>query len=119
MAPIRPARSTDAMPLDRAAAMNLLRFVCSFAWADLKVQQAERDLVLQIVGRLGLDQKDTDQVRAWLKVPPPEDEVDPTTIPREHRELFLSVAEAVVVADGRVQPAESDSLALFRALLRD
>ena len=38
------------MQLDTAAKMRLLEFVCSFAWTDLKVKQAERDLIMRAVG---------------------------------------------------------------------
>ena len=34
-------------------------------------------------------------------------------------QMFLQAAELVAKADGRVVPAERDSLALFRDLLRD
>lgn len=107
------------MQLNRAEAMKLLEFVCSFAWTDLEVQQQERDLVMQIAGKLGLGPKDVNQVKAWLLVPPPEDEVDPAAVPRKHRELFLQAAAAAIKADGRVVPAERDALALFRGLLQD
>jgi hypothetical protein len=99
--------------------MNLMRFVCSFVWTDLRVAQQERDLVMRIAGRLGLDEAEAAQVAAWLKVPPNVEDVDPTAIPSEHRKLFLSVAELVVKADGRVVPAERDSLALFKDLMQD
>ena len=33
--------------------MRLMKFVCSFAWTDLKVQQQERDLVMRIAGTCG------------------------------------------------------------------
>jgi uncharacterized tellurite resistance protein B-like protein len=107
------------MHLDAAARMRLMEFICSFAWTDLKVQQAERDLIMRTVGQLGLDDDETRQVQAWLATPPPPDEVDPTSIPREHRELFLEAAKLVVSADGRIVPAERDQLALFMDLLRD
>lgn len=106
------------MQLDHAAAMNLLKFICSFCWTDLKVQQQERDLVMQVVGKLGLGETDTNQVKAWLLVPPPVDEIDPTAIPQQHRELFLAAADAAVKADGKVVPAERDAVALFRGLLQ-
>lgn len=107
------------MQLSRAEAMQLLEFVCSFAWTDLEVQQQERDLIMQTAGRLALDQRDINQVKAWLLVPPPADDVDPNRVPRQHRELFLRAAEAAIRADGRVVPAERDALALFRGLLAD
>jgi len=99
--------------------MNLLRFVCSFVWTDLKVTQEERDLVMRIVGMLHLTDAEARQVAGWLEVPPSPDDVDPTKVPREHRALFLQAAELAVQADGRVVPAERDALTLFRDLLTD
>jgi hypothetical protein len=106
----------DLSPADR---MNLLRFVCSFVWTDLRVAQQERDLVMRIVGHLHLSDAEAAQVTEWLRVPPRGEEVDPTKVPREHREAFLKVAELAVQADGRVVPAERDALETFRALLAD
>jgi hypothetical protein len=97
--------------------MNLLKFVCSFVWTDLRVTQAERDLVMRIAGYLHLTDDEVRQVKKWLAVPPREEEVDPTTVPRKHRELFLEAAKLAVEADGRVVPAERDSIALFRDLV--
>lgn len=107
------------MKLSPAERMNLMRFVCSFAWTDLRVATAERDLVMRIAGRLGFADDEVAQVKQWLQVPPDVEELDPSAIPREHRQLFLQLAELVAKADGRVVPAERDSLALFRDLLRD
>jgi tellurite resistance protein len=107
------------MQLDRAAKLRLLEFVCSFAWTDLKVQQQERDLVMRVVGRMGLGNEETKKVEGWLKSPPPADEVDPTAIPKEHRQAFFDAAIAVARADGRIVPAERDLLELFRDLLQD
>jgi hypothetical protein len=97
--------------------MNLMRFVCSFVWTDLKVAQQERDLVMRIAGRLGLTAAESQQVSEWLQVPPNVEEIDPTAVPASHRQLFLQAAELAIKADGRVVPAERDSLALFRDLL--
>jgi hypothetical protein len=106
------------MKLDAAARLNLMKFVCSFVWTDLKVQAQERDLVMRIAGRLGLTDAESAQVTGWLKVPPPIDEIDPSLIPREHRQLFLNAADMVIKADGRVVPAERDALKLFGDLLK-
>jgi len=106
------------MDLSLAEKMNLLRFVCSFAWSDLRVSQQERDLVMRIVGYLHLKDPEVDQVAQWLRVPPSGEEVDPTSVPRAHREMFLRAAEKVVEADGRVVPAEKDALLLFRDLIK-
>lgn len=105
------------MELSPAERMNLVKFVCSFVWTDLHVSQAERDLVMRICGRLHLTEAEAERVRHWLEAPPSADEVDPNTVPPEHRQLFLDVAEAVVHADGRLAPAEQEALALFRDLL--
>jgi uncharacterized tellurite resistance protein B-like protein len=104
----------DLSPPER---MNLMRFVCSFAWTDLAVSQAERDLVMRICGRLKLTDAEMQRVQAWLEVPPPPEEVDPTTVPHEHRQLFLTVAATMINADGHVTEAEHESLGLFRDLL--
>lgn len=105
------------MKLHSTERMNLLKFVCSFVWTDLNVAQAERDLVMRIVGHLHLNEAETQQVKQWLKVPPTSDEVDPAAVPVKHRQLFLQAAELAVKADGRVVPAERDMLAIFRTLL--
>ena len=105
------------MKMNDSERMNLMRFVCSFVWTDLNVAQAERDLVMRIAGRLALTNAEVKQVAQWLAVPPEAEDVDPSSVPREHRQLFLQAAELAVKADGRVVPAERDSLALFRTLL--
>ena len=105
------------MNLSPAERMNLMRFVTSFVWTDLKVTQSERDFVMRVVGRMNLNEGEYRQVADWLRVPPAPEEVDPTTVPREHRQLFLAAAEVAVKADGRVVPAERDALGLFRDLL--
>ena len=104
------------MHLSTAERMNLMKFVSSFAWTDLKVTQLERDLVMRIVGRLALTEKEAKQVAKWLETPPDGDEIDPTQVPAAHRQLFYTVAEMVVKSDGEV-PAERDALKLFRDLL--
>lgn len=106
-----------AMDLTPAERMKLLAFVCTFAWTDLQVQQVERDLVMRIAGRFGLDEAELAQVQQWLDEPP-FDEADPMTIPRRHRELFLEAAELMITADGVVTENEAEHLAMFRDLLR-
>lgn len=107
------------MHLDPKSKMALLEFVCSFAWTDLKIQQQERDLVMRIVGRFGLNADETRQVEQWLEQPPPLDDIDPTRIPMAHRRLFWEAAQLAVRADGHVVPAERDQLEVFRDLLND
>ncbi|MDH5492629.1 MAG: TerB family tellurite resistance protein [Myxococcales bacterium] len=105
--------------LDREERLRLMRFVCSFAWADLQVQDAERSLVAGLVKRLKLDPSEIALVEEWLNVPPPAEELDPTEIPREHRELFLEAVRQVVLADGHIDEEEAENFSLFEQLLGD
>ena len=38
--------------LDREDRLQLMRFVCSFAWADLEVSDGEREFIVKLVDRL-------------------------------------------------------------------
>ncbi|MEQ1571350.1 MAG: TerB family tellurite resistance protein [Myxococcota bacterium] len=104
--------------LDEESRLRLVRFVCSFAWADLEVQDAERNLVLKLLGELGLDQDEKDQAERWLKVPPAPEDVDPMDIPLDHRQIFLNTVLQVVGADGVVDTKEMETLSIFEKLLR-
>lgn len=98
--------------------LRLMGFVCSFAWADLEVQEGERALVRKLVGQLELDSDESAQVEAWLKVPPRAEDVDPNDIPAEHKQIFLNIALQMVGADGNVDPDEMENLSLLEQLLR-
>ena len=104
--------------LDREDRLRLMRFICSFAWADLEIQDEERAFVRKLVGELDLDEGERAQVEEWLQVPPPAEELDPTDIPREHRQVFLDTARAMIVADGKIDPEEAENFALLEALMR-
>ena len=103
--------------LDRSDRLRLMKFVCSFAWADLEVRPEERDFVTRMVHRLGLDEDETRQVEGWLELPPRPEAVDPTQIPSEHRRLFVEAIEGVIASDGEIAPEERDNLDLLRTLL--
>jgi hypothetical protein len=104
--------------LTRDVRLLLMRFVCSFAWADLEVKTEERALVARMVRRLKLDEEERQQVLRWLESPPAPDSVDPTLVPRAHRMKFLRAVESTVSVDGEVSPEERDSLLLFAKLIR-
>jgi hypothetical protein len=104
--------------LDREDRLQLMRFVCSFAWADLEVTSEERDFIVQLVDRLELDEEERKEVAQWLEVPPPADDLDPADIPREHRELFLDAARAMIISDGDVDDVEAENLIILDQLLR-
>ena len=40
--------------LSRSDRMRLMRFVCSFAWADLEVQNEERAFVTRLMNKLDI-----------------------------------------------------------------
>ncbi len=104
--------------LSKQERLRLMKFVCSFAWADLEVQDEERSFVHKMVRRLELDEEDMKQVDSWLEVPPPPEEVDPAQVPPAHRELFLETIRGLIAADKRVDPEERENLQLFEQLLR-
>ena len=108
----------DLDELDADARLRLVGFLCSFAWADLEVQEAERSFVTRLLDQLSLDEAERTQAEQWLVLPPAPEEVDPTDIPEEHRQVFLSTMLQLVGADGKVSPAEMETLALFEKLLR-
>ncbi len=104
--------------LSREERLRLMRFVCSYAWADLHVAREERDFVARLVERLGLDEAERAQVAEWLRVPPPPEEVDPNEVPRQHRALFLIAVREMIEADGEIAEEEEENLRLLEELLR-
>jgi uncharacterized tellurite resistance protein B-like protein len=104
--------------LSREERLLLMRFVCSFAWADLEVKPAERELVAQMIRRLELDEEETRQVLQWLESPPSPASVDPKLVPRAHRMKFLRAVESTITVDGEVSPEERESLVVFAKLIR-
>ncbi len=103
--------------LDGAARMRLMKFVCSFAWADLEVNAKERAFVADMLRRLEFDALERAEVEGWLAVPPSPENIDPTTIPVVHREIFLAAIQGIIEADGRIHSEEIESLTIFRQLL--
>ncbi len=98
--------------------LQLMRFVCSFAWADLEITDREREFIVKMVIRLGLDDAEQEQVAQWLEVPPRADDLDPGDIPKEHRQLFLDAAKAMILSDGIVEDVEAENLVILDQLLR-
>ena len=111
-------RAQDLARLSPVERLQLLRFVTSTAWSDLAVRDGERAYVHRLVSRLHLTPEEALQVEGWLKSPPNEDDVDPTTIPHEHRTLFLDAIREMLVADGEASPEEKETLSLLEQLTR-
>ena len=97
--------------LDREDRLLLMRYICSFAWADHKIRPEERELTHRFGELLGLDVEEMGQVEAWLESPP---DVSPTSIPPEKRVVFVEVISSIILADGEISPEEQQ---LFQKLL--
>lgn len=104
--------------LPREDRMRLMKFICSFAWADLEVRTEERQFVARMIVRLGLDEDEAAQVQRWLDVPPRVEEIDPNAIPHAHRRLFLETAREMIGADGEVSDEEQETLELLEQLVK-
>ena len=103
--------------LDRDDRLRLVKFVCSFAWADLEIHPEERIFINDIVRSLELNDEDQSKVERWMAVPPSPESIDPTRIPLAQRKLFLDSIEGVIISDGKVSPEERENLALLKDLL--
>jgi len=99
--------------------VRLVRFVCSFAWADLKVTEEERSYVRRVIARLELPEEESRQAEAWLQSPPEPESVDPNLIPQTHKEQFLDAIRGVVASDLEMSPEERDGLRVLDSLLND
>jgi hypothetical protein len=98
--------------------LQLLRFICSFAWADLEVSPEEKNFIAMAVLAFDLDPDDARLVEGWLSLPPRPEDIDPQDVPHEHRRLFLDHARALIQADGVVNVRETTHYRLFRDLTR-
>jgi uncharacterized tellurite resistance protein B-like protein len=103
--------------LSKEDRLRLVKFVCSFAWADLHIAESERTMVRKLVRRLKLDQEEKDIVEGWLEVPPKAEELDPGQIPNAHRALFLTTAREMIEADGEIAPEEVENFELLEQIL--
>jgi uncharacterized tellurite resistance protein B-like protein len=104
--------------LDPEERMRLMKFVCSFAWADLEVKDSEREFIKRLMKRLDLSSAEKKQVEQWLELPPAADELDPNEVPRAHRQLFVDTARAMIAADGVIDEQERENLRLLEMLLK-
>ena len=103
--------------LNKRERLNLLKFVCSFAWADLEIRPQERSFIERLVERLELSPEEAERVGGWLELPPSPDAVDPSQIPHLHKELFLEVMDGVIRTDGEIAVEEREHFALLREML--
>ena len=98
--------------------IQLVRFVCSFAWADLEIREEERTYVANLVTRLGLGEAEQEAAANMLKEPPAPETIDPLSIPVEHRQIFLDAVLGIIAADGEIAEGEALSYNLLQQLVR-
>jgi hypothetical protein len=97
--------------------LRLVKFLCSFAWADLEIRDEERVFVKRVAQQLRLNDDDEAKIQGWLSVPPDPESVDPMQIPEAHRKIFLDSIEGVIVSDGVITPEEQESFDVLKTLL--
>lgn len=103
--------------IDRATRLRLLRIVAAAAWVDGEVEDRERAFVEKLLTKIPMDEDDRKTVRGYLDRPPHPAEVDPTKIPREHRETLMGLISELVHADGTVGDAELEAFHELEVLL--
>lgn len=97
--------------------LRLLRFVCSFAWADLEVTDSEKTYVRELMSKMGLSPEEQAEVDRWLVEPPPAEDIDPFEIPAEHRQAVLAAVAGMIRADGKVSQGELDCFMILESLI--
>lgn len=97
--------------------LQIMRFICAFAWADLKVVTAEKHFIEQFASVLELTESEKISVNSWVKHPPRPEEIDPFGIPHHLRETIISAAKAISMVDGDFDPKESELLNLLSNLI--
>jgi hypothetical protein len=97
--------------------LRLVKFVCAMAWSDFEVHAEERDHIMRLIGRLDLPESAAERARVWLSDPNTVREIDPSTIPREQRNLFFSEAGRIMLVDGVLREEEAETLDVLRRLL--
>jgi hypothetical protein len=107
----------DLGTLTRRERLQLLKFVSAAIWADLQVGEKEKSFLLSLALRLGLPEEEAEHLRDWLERPPPPEEVDPSQIPPENREVFLAAIRAAMSSDHVPDAPERETLALLEELL--
>ena len=96
--------------------LQIMRFICAFAWADLKVVNAEKKLIARFSDILDLSPKEREAVNGWIAHPPRPEEIDPYEISPHLKETILSAAQAVSMIDGHFDAKEADLIDILQNL---
>jgi hypothetical protein len=105
----------SASALTHEQRLQIVHLACIAAWSNLDVRPEEHDVVIDMARQMALSEAEIEKVGCWLSDGPPD--FDPYTIPREHREAYLSAFLEVVTADGRIDLEESETIRVLRELL--
>ena len=97
--------------------LRLIRFVCSFAWADIEIRDEERQFVLDLIRDLQLNADEKAEVAQYLLEPPRPEEIDPMDIPVSHKKIFLDMALGMIASDGQIVPREAANYNLLQQLI--
>jgi uncharacterized tellurite resistance protein B-like protein len=93
--------------------VDLMRFLCSFAWVDGEVQAQERTVLERVLGGLGLSTEARAKASAWLFAPPDMEGFDFGAITPDKRGLFIDHAFEVASAHGGLAAEEMRHLQMF------
>ena len=104
----------DFSPEDR---LLLLKFLCAFAWTDLRVKDRERAFIERVMNKLPLSDEDRDQVHDWLLVAPAPSTVAASAVPTQHRQAFIEAIRALIYSDGSVDDEERAQFEKLKAAL--
>jgi tellurite resistance protein len=99
--------------------VDLVRFLCSFAWADGEVQAEERAVLGRVIDGLSLDPGRHAEVTAWLSEAPDMDGFDFGAIAEDKRAVFLDLAFEVAAAHGGLGGEELGKLKMFMSFSDD
>ena len=97
--------------------MQIMRFICTFAWADLKVVPSEKLMIERFCNTLQLDENQRKEVNSWTKRPIHPEDIDPFSIPDHLKKYILSAAKAISIVDGDFDEKEAELLELLQNLL--
>ena len=106
----------NAEELTEDERIDLMRFLCSFAWADGEVQAEERAVLERILAHSGLSRERRAAAMSWLIEPPDMEGFDFAAISPEKRSLFLDLAFEVASAHGGLAGDELRQLQMFMSV---
>ena len=108
----------NADALTEAEQIDLMRFLCSFAWADGEVQAQEKVVLERVLSSLTLSEAGRAEASRWLFRPPNMEGFDFGAIPPDKRALFLDRAFEVAAAHGGLGKEELRHLQMFMSFDR-